>query len=276
MTLHLWEETPLLPGLQDEVTTRDAIDGALANGVLAGVRSTVADMLADNATTRDILAAHPLIAGEETLHPAVLQPLPEIEGGWPFIMADPPWNFRSWVANANPDSDRSASRHYRTMSLEEIQAMPVKQIAAKNAHLALWITSPFLIAGYHLPILKAWGFKPSSTFVVWCKLKRSAGGRQLQMITLEELHRFLHFGQGHTTRKNVEICVLARRGNARRIDRAVPELIVSPVREHSRKPDDAYDYAQRYAAGPYLELFSREERKGWTTWGNEAGKFNGA
>lgn len=215
------------------------------------------------------------VAASDELHPAVTRPLPTIEGGWGFIKADPPWNFRSWVANANLESSRAAERHYRTMTLDEIAAMPVKQIAAKNAHLALWITSPFLIAGYHLKIMRAWGFKPSSTFVVWVKLKRSAGGEQLQLITLSELHRFLHFGQGHTTRKNVEICVLGRRGNARRIAKDVPELIVTPVREHSRKPDEAFERAQRYADGPYLELFSREERDGWTTWGNETGKFNG-
>lgn len=201
-------------------------------------------------------------------------PLPRIDGGFGLIMADPPWKFRGWVANANPESSRSADRHYDTMTLDEILAMPVKSIAARDAHLMLWITMPFLAAGIHVPLMRAWGFKPSSSAFVWMKTKRKTA-RQYQWVTLAELPQFLHFGQGHTTRKNVEICLLGRRGNAKRLAKDVAEPIIAPVREHSRKPDEAYERARRYAGGPYLELFSREERDGWTTWGNESGKFNG-
>jgi N6-adenosine-specific RNA methylase IME4 len=207
-----------------------------------------------------------------TLHPAVLQPLPTIENGFGVVMADVPWNYRSWVANENADSSRAAERHYRTMSLAEIEAMPVKEVVAKDAHLFFWVTMPFL---FKAPaIMAAWGFKYSSSGFVWMKLKRSAGKAQLQMIALSELPKFLHIGMGHTTRKNVEICLLGRRGNAKRLSKAVQEAIITPVREHSRKPDEAYERAMLYAAGPYLELFSREDREGWTTWGNETGKLN--
>jgi hypothetical protein len=82
------------------------------------------------------------------------------------------------------------------------------------------------------------------------KLKRSVGKAQLQMISLAELPRFLHVGMGHTTRKNVEFCLLFRRGNASRLRKDVQEAIISPVREHSRKPDEAYERALRYAADP--------------------------
>lgn len=215
----------------------------------------------------------PNVEEEHPLHPAVLQPLPTIEGGWPVIMADPPWSFRSWVANANPESDRGADRHYRTMKLDEIMAMPVKSIAAPNAHLFLWITGPFLMKAAE--IMRAWGFKYSSTGFVWMKLKRKAG-TQYELITLAELADYLHFGMGHTTRKNVEFCLLGRRGNAKRVAKNVQEPIITPVREHSRKPDEAFERAMKYAAGPYLELFSREDREGWTTWGNETGKLNGS
>lgn len=214
-----------------------------------------------------------LVDQSEELHPAVQQPLPTIEGGWGTVMADPPWNFRSWVANANPQSDRSAERHYRTMSFDEIAALPVKDVVAKNSHLFLWTTGPFLMKAKEIG--RAWGFKYSSSGFVWMKLKRSVGKDQLQMISLAELPRFLHVGMGHTTRKNVEFCLLFRRGNAKRLDRSVQEAIIAPVREHSRKPDEAFERALRYAAGPYLELFSREERDGWTTWGNEKGLLNG-
>lgn len=207
-----------------------------------------------------------------TLHPAVLEPLPAIDGGFGLIMADVPWNYRSWVANENAESSRAAERHYRTMKLEEITAMPVKDVAAKDAHLFFWVTMPFL---FKAPaIMAAWGFKYSSSGFVWMKLKRSAGKAQMQLIALSELPKFLHIGMGFTTRKNVEICLLGRRGNAKRISKGVQEAIITPVREHSRKPDEAYSRAMTYAAGPYLELFSREKREGWTTWGNETSKFD--
>lgn len=208
------------------------------------------------------------------LHPSVLEPLPTVEGGFKLIMADPAWAYRSWTANANHESDRSVERHYRTMSLAEIMAMPVAEVAAPDAHLMLWITGPLLALGVHVQVMKAWGFKPSATFIIWMKLKKSAGKAQYQMITLAELHRFLHFGLGHTTRKNVEFCMLGRRGNAKRLSKSIPEALITPVREHSRKPDEAYARAMQYAAGPYLELFSREDREGWTVWGDQTGKLN--
>jgi N6-adenosine-specific RNA methylase IME4 len=213
----------------------------------------------------------PPAAAQEQLHPSLLQPLPTIEGGWPLVMADPAWNYRSWVANANPENDRSAERHYRTMSLDEIMAMPVKDVVAKDAHLMLWITMPFLMKAP--AVMAAWGFKYSSSAFVWMKLRRRAGV-QYELITIGELHKYLHIGMGHTTRKNVELCLLGRRGNAKRLSKSVLEPIITPVREHSRKPDEAYERAMQYAAGPYLELFSREQRDGWTTWGNETDKFD--
>lgn len=215
----------------------------------------------------------PVVVPSGDLHPAVQQPLPTVEGGWQTIMADPAWNYRSWVAKENPESSRGAERHYRTMTLDEIAALPVKQVAAKNAHLFLWTTGPFLLKAPE--IARAWGFKYSSSGFVWMKLKRSVGKAQLQLISLAEISKFLHVGMGHTTRKNVEFCLLFRRGNAKRLSKDVQEAIIAPVREHSRKPDEAFERALRYAAGPYLELFSREDREGWTTWGNETSKFNG-
>lgn len=207
------------------------------------------------------------------LHPAVLQALPVIEGGWPVIMADPPWYYRSWTPANDERADRSVEQHYRTMKLSEICDMPVRDIAARDSHLMLWITGPFLPKAEM--VMKAWGYKYSATAWIWMKLKRSCGKDMYQWISLADLHKYLHFGLGHTTRKNVEFCLLGRRGNARRLAKNVMEPILAPVREHSRKPDEAYERAMIYAAGPYLELFSREDRPGWTVWGNETGKLNG-
>ncbi len=187
-------------------------------------------------------------------------------GPFEVVTADPPWNFKG---NSQAKPGRNARRHYPTMSLEEIAAMPVRDVVAKEAILFLWITTPFLVVGAHLPIMKAWGFKPSSSGFVWVKTN---GGTKKLFLTPKDFW----IGTGLTTRKNVEICLIGKRGRSLRVDGGVPELLVSPRRkEHSRKPDEFFSLVERYA-GPRtrLELFSREDRPGWTCWGQEAGKFN--
>ena len=120
-------------------------------------------------------------------------------------------------------------------------------------------------------VIEAWGFRYSAVAFTWIKLKRSHNALQLRVLPTAESD--LHVGLGLTTRKNAEFCLLARRGNARRIAKNVREIILSPVREHSRKPDEAYDRVRRYCTGPYLELFARQSRIGWDSHGHEATKF---
>jgi N6-adenosine-specific RNA methylase IME4 len=122
--------------------------------------------------------------------------------------------------------------------------------------------------------MKAWGFKPSAIAFTWIKLKRRFDARQLRVTAIAEAD--LHVGLGLTTRKNTEFCLLGRRGNARRNAKDVREAILSPVREHSRKPDEAYERVRAYCDGPYLELFARTHRPGWDCWGNETDKFGEA
>jgi N6-adenosine-specific RNA methylase IME4 len=156
------------------------------------------------------------------------------------------------------------------MGIEDIKAMPVQALASpEGCHLFLWATGPCLPLAFD--VIEAWGFRYSSVAFTWVKLKRSYQLQQLSTLPLVE--RDLHVGLGLTTRKNVEFCLLARRGNARREARDVREVILSPVREHSRKPDEFFERVERYAIGPYVELFSRQERSGWCSWGNEQGKF---
>lgn len=81
-------------------------------------------------------------------------------------------------------------------------------------------------------------------------------------------------GMGYYTRSNPEMCLIGTRGRPKRLSKAVKQLIVSRRREHSRKPEEAYAKAQALFPGPYLELFARTERPGWSTWGNEVGKFD--
>lgn len=190
------------------------------------------------------------------------------------VVADPPWPFRARTAlqMTNWTSRRDAEKHYPVMGVDDIAALPVRDVVAPDAHLLLWITGPLLIEGKHIPIMKAWGFKPSSVAFTWVKLKRSIDVRQLRLTTT--LESDLHVGLGLTTRKNAEFCLLGRRGNAKRLSKSVREIILSPVREHSRKPEEFYRRAQQYAAGPYLEMFSRQSRPGWDAWGLEVGKFD--
>lgn len=194
------------------------------------------------------------------------------ERGYRAIVSDPPWHFRARTALqvGNWVSRRDAEKHYAVMGVEDIMALPVATLAAKDCHLFLWCTGPCLPQGFE--VLKAWGFKYSSVAFTWIKLKRSYDAKQLRVLPLADYD--LHVGLGLTTRKNAEFCLLGRRGNARRNAKDVREIILAPVREHSRKPDEAYERVQRYCDGPYLELFARASRPGWTTWGNEATKFD--
>lgn len=187
------------------------------------------------------------------------------------IMVDPPWHFKSRTALqvANWDSRRDAEKHYDVMSAVDIAALPVGDLAARDAHLFLWTTGPCLRMAFD--VMEAWGFKYSSVAFTWVKLKRSHDPLQIRFLPTADAD--LHVGLGLTTRKNAEFCLLGRRGSARRKAKDVREIILSPVREHSRKPNDAAARIERYCDGPYVELFARETRPGWSSWGQEVGKF---
>lgn len=184
------------------------------------------------------------------------------------ILADPPWFFRT---RTNFVSSRDPRHHYAggVMSIKDISALPVSDVAAKDAHLFLWVTGPCLEQAFD--VIKAWGFRYSGVAFTWIKLKKSHDPNQLRMLPTADGD--FHVGLGFTTRKNAEFCLLARRGNAKRMAKNIRELIISPRREHSRKPDEAHERIERYASGPYLELFGRQPRKGWTVRGDEKDKF---
>lgn len=184
------------------------------------------------------------------------------------ILADPPWFFRTTTDFV---SRRDPRHHYAggVMSVQQIEAMPVAALAAPvGCHLFLWATGPCLPIA--LNVMAAWGFKYSGVAFTWIKLKKTSA--QLRLVTMMDSE--FHVGLGFTTRKNAEFCLLGRRGNARRVAKDVRELIIAPRREHSRKPDEVHGRIERYCAGPYLELFARESHPGWTTWGDEASKFD--
>lgn len=208
------------------------------------------------------------------LSPAVLAPLPIVDGGFKCVLADPPWHFRSYAAAPNHHSSRAIERHYRTMKLQEIIDMPVRQVLHRDCHLFLWTTGPYLEKCF--AVARAWGFRYSGSGFVWIKLTKRAGKAQYELRTMQEWLMLLHTGLGFTTRKNAEFCLLFRRGNARRLAKDIHEVIIAPRREHSRKPDETHDRIERYCEGPRLELFGRQSRDDWSVWGNEADRFDQA
>ena len=185
------------------------------------------------------------------------------------ILADPPWHFKPYSGDGG---EKAAERHYKTMRLEDIKAMPVDNLAApEGCHLFLWTTGPHLRQAFD--VIDAWGFDYSGVAFTWIKLRKAFNPNQLRC--LPSADGDFHFGLGHTTRKNAEFCLLARRGNAKRQALDVRELILAPVRQHSRKPEETIKRIERYTTGPYVELFARSERPGWFSWGAEREKYNG-
>ncbi|TCL74200.1 site-specific DNA-methyltransferase (adenine-specific) [Hydrogenispora ethanolica] len=174
------------------------------------------------------------------------------------ILVDPPWQYR--VFDDSDAAHGAAKSHYPTMTLEQIKSLPVSNLAAENCILFLWVTPPCLEEG--LEVIRAWGFRYKTKAFNWVKVY--PGGK-------------LVLGLGHYTRANSEDCLLAVKGRPKISNRDVsqiiwenvPETIVAPVREHSRKPDEQYSRIERLTGGPYLELFARQRWPEWDVWGNQ-------
>ena len=173
------------------------------------------------------------------------------------ILADPPWRFETW---SDKGKGRSADRHYPTMTMNELRALDVASLAAADSVLFLWTTWPMLPQA--LALIEAWGFAYKGCAFDWTKADTS----QIDMFRDDA---DVAIGTGYWTRANTEPCLLATRGKPRRLHADVRQAIIAPRRQHSRKPDEIHDRIERLVAGPYLELFARRRRPGWTAWGNE-------
>lgn len=194
----------------------------------------------------------------------ILEQLQSLSGrDFPVILADPPWKFMTW---SHRGQGKGASQHYPTMSLEEICDLPVADVAAPDCTLFLWGCWPHLPDA--LEVIRAWGFTYCTCGFVWVKQNKRA---PVLWADLEDL--FL--GLGYGTRGNTEFCLRARRGSPKKRDGAnsVPQLILSPVREHSRKPDVQYERIEALYEGPYLEMFARTAWRGWTATGDQVDRF---
>lgn len=177
------------------------------------------------------------------------------------ILADPPWSYQVW---SEKGTGRSAEQHYSTMSAEDITAMPVADLAADDCVLFLWVTWPCLKQGVDL--IEHWGFTYKTCAFDWMKASNTQPDFFQEEVAAQ-------VGLGHWTRANTEPCLLATRGKPRRLNADVRQGIIAPRREHSRKPDGIHARIERLVAGPYLELFARQKRGGWTVWGNQTDRF---
>ena len=170
------------------------------------------------------------------------------------ILADPPWRFINRTGKMAPEHRRLS--RYGTMTTDEIANLPLARVVADTAHLYLWVPNALLPEG--LRVMAAWGFDYKSN-IVWHKLRKDGGsdGR----------------GVGFYFRNVTELLLFGVRGkNARTLapGRRQVNYIGTRKREHSRKPDEQYGLIESCSRGPYLELFGRGVRPGWTVWGNEA------
>ena len=164
------------------------------------------------------------------------------------IYADPPWDYQQCRLSG------SAKKHYPTMRIEELCALPVADIADRDCALFLWATFPQLPEA--LRLIQAWGFMYKTVAFVWLKQNRKA------------LTWF--YGLGFWTRSNAEICLLATKGHPKRQSAGIHQLVISPVERHSKKPDEVREkIVELMGDVPRIELFARQQTPGWDVWGNE-------
>ncbi len=195
--------------------------------------------------------------------------------GWPFtplrmfgydvVMADPAW---PWEAYGPGGYAKSPEAAYRTMSWDEIEALPVGQLVGAGGVLWLWCTWPLI--SRQAAILQAWGFK-LKTGGAWAKRTRSGK---------------LRWGPGYLIRSVCEPFLIGSIGDAHRIrgrrhvnliETVSDALVDGLAREHSRKPEEAYRLLEALTPDARrADLFSRQTRPGWDGWGDEVGKFDEA
>lgn len=167
------------------------------------------------------------------------------------IYADPPWQYKVY---SKKGLGRSAESHYPTMELEDIQALPVGELADTDCILFMWTTIPLLKDCFS--VMKAWGFEYKTVGFVWIKQNKKSDS--------------LFWGMGHWTRANAEFCMLATKGHPKRKSAGVHQVIISHIEEHSKKPDIVRNRIIELVGDlPRVEPFAREKADGWDAWGNE-------
>lgn len=187
-------------------------------------------------------------------------------GKYGVIYADPPWHFQTWAGARKSGAGiacRASKPAYTTMVIDDIAALPVSELAAEDCVLLLWTCWPVLEQSFK--VIEEWGFKYKTCAFSWMK------GDPYRLWADEQTPRM---GLGYWTRANTEPCLLATRGKPKRLAADVRQGIIDKPREHSRKPDGMHERIERLVAGPYIELFARQQHPGWDCFGNETDKFD--
>jgi N6-adenosine-specific RNA methylase IME4 len=188
------------------------------------------------------------------------------EGGvnrYSIIYADPPWRFTTY---SDKGKDRAPEKHYDTMSIADIAALPIADMAADDCALFMWVYQPMLREAFTL--FEAWGFTFKTVAYFWVKI---SGGQDRLFYGNEDVLK----GLGYHTRTGAEQVWLATRGKGyERISKGEGQVVFAPRREHSRKPDEIAESIVRLCGDiPRIELFARARRAGWDAFGNETEKF---
>lgn len=178
-------------------------------------------------------------------------------GAYGLILADPPWRFRTW---GDHGQTKSPSKHYSLMTMEQLYALPVGDLAARDCALVVWGVAPMV--PHAIDLIKAWGFT-FKTSGVWAKQSKTG--------------RIWAFGTGYVWRSASEPYFYATRGEPKSAVKDIRNLIVSPLREHSRKPERMRkDLDRMFPDVRKVELFARQPAPGWDAWGNQTEKFQAA
>ena len=183
------------------------------------------------------------------------------------IYADPPWAYSSEMAPGKGAKRASAKDYYPTMSIDEICALPIP--ASSNCILFLWVTMPKLFDASR--VIESWGFNYKTCAFVW--VKRNKILSEERIIKRGGIDDFM--GQGRWTRQNAEFCLLATKGRITRQSAKVRQIVYSPIRGHSQKPDEVRNLILELCGDlPRIELFARSAMVGWDCWGDEAPNTN--
>ena len=158
------------------------------------------------------------------------------------ILADPPWQYKD---KTGTNMNSGSCVKYNTMSLDELCALDVQEISQKDSCLFLWATTPLLPEAFI--VMESWKFK-YKTAIYWRKI--------------------MSLGMGYWFRGQVEVCLVGVKGKLKAFRSQEPNFIQSKVKKHSQKPDQMYGMIERLGLDPKIELFARERREGWESFGD--------
>ena len=160
------------------------------------------------------------------------------------ILADPPWSYDNLHTGRN--MNHGVIDKYLTLSVEELKQFPISNISQDDSYLFMWVTSPLLPEG--IEVFKSWGYTYKAA-IYWDKDTKG--------------------GLGYWLRGCVEICLLGKKGNVPPLRLQYPNIIKQKITKHSQKPNKLYEMIESLNINPKIELFSRNNREGWDSWGNQ-------